>query len=296
MAQTPHKEKLVAALRNPKCIDDKPILEEAYRAYESWILGMRALSSTGKQKIEEMVGLLNEYKTYLEVELIAKRGSAFIKRQKGQLKLDNSVLEEFFIHVVDPSILPGLPLYDLEVGPHTAFMSLSFVPPSMNDLSGKPHVVVKHKNQDFALGKTIHYRFSPSANFEMENTTSGSFCLAVLAAEIKVNYDKTMFQECAGTAARLKQGCPIAKYYALVEYLDMEPEDCRLTEIDNVFLLRKTKRLPYGKRDNYDAVRRQREQFPIDAEIVWKFAREIQNFADAVWYDPQAALQRGSFV
>ena len=243
-----------------------------------------------------MVGLLNDYKNYLEVELIAGRGSAFIKRQKGQLKLDNSVLEEFFIHVIDSSILHGLPVYDLEVGPHTAFMSLSFVPPSINDLSGKPRVVIKHKNQDFALGKTIHYRFSPSANFETDSTTSGSFCLAVLAAEIKVNYDKTMFQECAGTAARLKQGCPIAKYYALVEYLDMEPEDCRLTEIDNVFLLRKTKRLPYGKRGNYDEVKRQHEQFPIDAEIVWKFVQEIQHFVNAVWYDPQAALKRGSFI
>ena len=296
MAKTPHKEKLLAALKNSKCIDDEPILEAAYRAYEHWIASTRALNSTGKQKIEEMVGLLNDYKNYLEVELIAGRGSAFIKRQKGQLKLDNSVLEEFFIHVIDSSILHGLPVYDLEVGPHTAFMSLSFVPPSINDLSGKPRVVIKHKNQDFALGKTIHYRFSPSANFETDSTTSGSFCLAVLAAEIKVNYDKTMFQECAGTAARLKQGCPIAKYYALVEYLDMEPEDCRLTEIDNVFLLRKTKRLPYGKRGNYDEVKRQHEQFPIDAEIVWKFVQEIQHFVNAVWYDPQAALKRGSFI
>ena len=51
-----------------------------------------------------------------------------------------------------------------------------------------------------------------------------------------------MFQECAGTAARLKQGCPVSKYYALVEYLDMQAEDTRLTEIDNVFLLRRAKR------------------------------------------------------
>ena len=138
MAKTPHREKLLAALRNPKCIDDKSILEKAYRAYKHWIASMRALNSTGKQKIEEMVDLLNEYKNYLEVELIAGQGSEFIKRQKGQLKLDNSVLEEFFIHVIDPSILHGLPVYDLEVGPHTAFMSLSFAPPNINDLEGKP--------------------------------------------------------------------------------------------------------------------------------------------------------------
>ena len=126
----------------------------------------------------------------------------------------------------------------------------------------------------------MHYIFSSSAGFEAERTAAGSFYLAVLAAEIKVNYDKTMFQECAGTAARLKQGCPIAKYYALVEYLDMEPEDCRLTEIDNVFLLRKTKRLPYGKREDYNEVRRLHEQFPIDAEIVLEIRARNTEFCE----------------
>jgi len=43
-----------------------------------------------------MTELLNNYKDFLEVDLITRRGSAFIKRQKGQLKLDNSVIEEFF--------------------------------------------------------------------------------------------------------------------------------------------------------------------------------------------------------
>ena len=138
--------------------------------------------------------------------------------------------------------------------------------------------------------------FSADRTFSPEKTATGSFSLAVLAAEIKVNYDKTMFQECAGTAARLKQGCPIAKYYALVEYLDMEPEDCRLTDIDNVFLIRKAKRLPYGKRSNYEDVKRLHAEHPIDSDVVWQFVKEVQRFIDSVWYDPQAALRRGSFV
>ena len=105
-----------------------------------------------------------------------------------------------------------------------------------------------------------------------------------------------MFQECAGTAARLKQGCPIAKYYALVEYLDMTPEDCRLTEIDNVFLLRRAKRLPAGKRADADEVRAAHKDNPIRADVIWSFVEEIQAFVQAVWYDPDAALKRGSFV
>ncbi len=296
MGKTPHKEKLLAAMRNPKCTADTDILSEAYQAYEHWIAQMNGLTSTGREKVREMTGLLNEYKDLLEVELIARRGSAFIKRQKGQLKLDNSVLEEFFIHLVDPSILQGLPDFELEVGPQTAFMSLSFIPRGVSELGGQPNVVVKHKDQDFGIGKTIHYMFSADETFSPEKTAAGSFSLAVLAAEIKVNYDKTMFQECAGTAARLKQGCPIAQYYALVEYLDMNPEDCRLTDIDNVFLIRKAKRLPYGKRSKYEEVQRQHKEYPIDPDVVWQFVEEVQEFIDAVWYDPEEALRRGSFV
>ena len=172
-----------------------------------------------------------------------------MKRQKGQLKLDNSVLEEFLIHLINKDIIDGLPTnFDLEKGPQNAFMSLSFMPENVQSLGSIPNLVLKTKNQDFTIGKSVYYKFSSNKDFITTQTLSGDFFLAVFAAEVKVNYDKTMFQECSGTASRLKQGCPISKYYALVEYLDMQPEDCRLTDIDNVFTLRKAKRLPLKKR------------------------------------------------
>ena len=292
----PHRDKLDAALRNPKCRADTDILKEAVKAYNKWVKETSALTTVGRERVRQMVELLNEYKDFLEVDLIADKGSPFIKRQKGQLKLDNSVMEEFAIQLIHPKIINGLPDFELSIGPNTAFMSLSFMPVDLESLSGPPSIVLKRKDQDFALGKVIHYKFSPDKGFSSPETASGSFCLAVLAAEIKVNYDKTMFQECAGTATRLKQGCPIARYYALVEYLDMEPEDCRLTEIDNVFLLRRAKRLPSGKRDDPREVRAAHKDSPIQADVVWRFVEEIQAFVQAVWYDPDTALRRGSFV
>jgi hypothetical protein len=296
MPRTPHKEKLLAAIANPKCIDDLPILREAEQAYNNWVAGMESLAPTGMQKVQDLTGLLNQYKDYLEVELIARQGSAFLKRQKGQLKLDSSVMEEFLIHIVEPSILSGLPPFDLEVGPQTAFMSLSFLPPSISSLDQKPEVVLKLKDQDFAIGTTIYYKFSPDSSFIASKTTQGKLYLAVLAAECKVNLDKTMFQECSGTASRLKQGCPLSKYYVLVEYLDMEPEDCRLTDIDNVYLLRHVKRLPFEKRSMYEEVQKQHREYPIDSQVIWKFVQEIESFIDSVWFDPHEALRRGSFV
>lgn len=296
MSSTPHKEKLIAAIENPKSNEDVTLLKEALAGYDVWISKTKALTSKGQKRVSEMTALLNEYKNYLEVDLIATKGSDFLKRQKGQLKLDNSVLEEFLIHLVNPAILNNLPNFELETGPQTAFMSLAFRPSTISNLNRKPEVILKVKDQDFTIGKEIHYKFSSDASFSNQKTVDGKFYLAVLAAECKINYDKTMFQECAGTAARLKQGCPIAKYYALVEYLDMQPEDTRLTEIDNVFLLRKAKRLPFEKRSLLTEVKAQHKDFPISAEVISLFVKEIQNFIDATWYNPDEALRRGSFV
>jgi len=293
---TPHKDKLVAAIANPKAKDDKELLVEALKNYDLWITATKALTSKGDKRVSEMVSLLNQYKDLIEVELIAQKGSAFLKRQKGQMKLDNNIMEEFLIHLVHPDILNNLPNFELYKGPHTAFMSLSFRPSNVQSLNEKPEVVIKNKDQDFTIGKSIYYKFSSEADFASAKTTNGKIFLAALAAECKINYDKTMFQECAGTATRLKQGCPISKYYALVEYLDMKPEDVRLTDIDNVFLIRKAKRLPFGKRNIYAEVKALHKNAPISDEVIINFTKEIQHFIDAVWYDPDEALKRGSFV
>jgi len=298
MSLTPHKDKLYAALNNHKCPpEDKELIKEAIHLYEEWVKKLNVLTAKGEERVKEMVKLLNWYKDSFEVELIMKRGSSFIKRQKGQLKLDNTILEEFLIHLIHPDILNGLENIELlEIGPHNAFMSLAFFPKSFKELTHRPNVFIKTKDQDFIIGAKIHYRFSTSQTFEERNTVDGSLILAVLAAECKINLDKTMFQEAAGTAARLKQGCPVARYYLLVEYLDMTPEDCRLTAIDSIFLLRHARRLPFGKRSIIEKVERQHKEHPIDYKVIWMFVQEIQKFIDAIWYDPDEALKRGSFV
>lgn len=71
MANTPHKEKLTAAIANPKCdADDVALLNEALEAYEDWASKLSKLTTTGKKRIEDMTDLLNIYKNFLEVDLI----------------------------------------------------------------------------------------------------------------------------------------------------------------------------------------------------------------------------------
>lgn len=296
MKTHPHRDKLIAAIDNPKANKDTEVLNDALNAYNTWIEKMNQLTSTGSNLVKDLTDLLNQYKDYFEVELIARRGSDFLKRQKGQLKLDNSIIEEFLPYLIDDRIISNLPKhFELETGSQTSFMSLAFRPSNIQSLN-KPEIIIKEKDQDFTIGKSIYYKFSSDSSFNDHATINGKLFLAVLAVECKVNYDKTMFQECAGTASRLKQGCPVSKYYAMVEYLDMQPEDTRLTSIDNVFLLRKTKRLPYEKRGLYDEVKKQHENYPISNDVILKFVSAIQEFIDATWYNPEEALERGTFV
>lgn len=292
---TPHLDKIKSAIKNPKAKADVKILNEILKAYVTWIKKMDSLKSKGDKKLKELVDLLNEYKDFVEVDLIIAQGSDFLIRQKGQMKLDNSIMEEFLIRLMDEDIIPELKGVDFITGPNKALMSLAFRPQDFAHLGEKPEVVLKVKDQDFILGKKIHYKFSSDKDFNKDNTQVGEFALAVIAAECKINLDKTMFQECAGTASRLKEGVPYAKYFTLVEFLDMIPEDCNLTEIDNVFLLRKGKRLPYEKRNKLEEVRKQRISNPIDYNIILKFVNEIRDFLDATWYNPDEALSRGSF-
>lgn len=295
---TPHLNKLQAAAVNPKASQaDRELLAEIELEYARWI---EALEETipgepPEARVRRQARLLNGYKFFVEVVCIARRGSAWLRRQKGQLKLDNSIIEEFLIHLVHPATLPGFDrLEELTVGPNKAFMSMSFGAESPGDLLDRPNVVVKTKDQDFVLGARMHYAVGTSE--DLTTATRGTFVLSLLAAECKVNLDKTMFQEASGTATRLKQGVPMSKYFVLAEFLDMTPEDVRLTDVDNVFLLRGVRRLGPAQRDDPEAVAQCHTRFPIRDDVIWRFVQEMQAFVDAAWFDPGQVLERGSFI
>ncbi len=60
-----------------------------------------------------------------------------------------------------------------------------------------------------------------------------------------------MFQEASATAHDVKTAVPGAKYYLLCEWLDMTPISTVPTDIDEVLLLRKAKRVGSQVRRHY---------------------------------------------
>ena len=70
-------------------------------------------------------------------------------------------------------------------------------------------------------------------------------------AEIKTNLDKTMFQEASATSHDVKTACTGAKYFLLCDYLDMTPINTATTDIEEILILRKAKRLASNIRSNF---------------------------------------------
>src|SRR3989344_2415611 len=126
--KTPHLEKIKAAIANPLSKKDVDLLNEVLAAYEVWVKKSATLKTEGVERVKDMTLLLNEYKDYVEVDLIMEKGSEFLRRQKGQLKLDNSIMEEFLTMLMNEKTIPELKGVDYVSGPQQAFMSLAFIP------------------------------------------------------------------------------------------------------------------------------------------------------------------------
>lgn len=247
---TPHLEKLLAAFSNEKLPpEDKPILEACVERYRSWIRDLGEVKGdTTEEIVTKMVGLLNDYRLYLDVEVIFDREADFLYRQKGQTKLDNSVIEEFLPHLVKKCVMEGREKAGISLGPNTTFSSIYFAS-SLDAPASGGGLTVRKKDQDFAVGKCVHLRASHDADFR--DARNESFYLGYVVAECKTNLDKTMFQEAVATAHDAKSAVTGARYYLLCEWLDMTPQSTAPTDIDEVIILRKQKRMSSNVRSAY---------------------------------------------
>jgi hypothetical protein len=241
---TPHLEKLIALLDNDKLPPtDKPRVTHAIKVYHRWIKYIEKILATNypeEKTLELMVKSLIGYKFYIDVSLIFNSPNDFLYRQKGQLKIDNSIIEEFLPRLINSSLVPDIKQLDVEVGPINSFSAVYFES-SLDIPAVGGGLKIRTKNQDFAISKRLYLKASHFPNFDKEVKTETN--LAYVVAECKTNLDKTMFQEGCATAHDIKSAIPGAKYFLLCEWLDMTPVSTAPTDIDQVILLRKAKRI-----------------------------------------------------
>ncbi len=248
----PHGDKLLALLDNEKLpTNDRRRVAQALEKYQLWRKQTHLVSGTVEEKVVAMVELLNDYKKYIELDLIFNSPDDFLYRQKGQLKLDNTIIEEFLPLLVTVTLFNTNKNHKLVFGPTTCFSGIRFDSSIMlSSAGGGMHLRVK--DHDFAISRPLYIQSSHQANFE--KSIIKETYIAYVAAECKTNLDKTMFQEAAATALDMKLAVPGAKYFLLCEWLDMTPISTSSTAIDEIIILRKAKRLSSNIRKEFSTV------------------------------------------
>jgi hypothetical protein len=297
----PHYGKVIACLENPRLPEaDKERLEEAIRKYHEWIDELESVERGKADTVEKLVEITNKYKRFIELDLIFDSTDNFLYRQKGQLKLDNTILEEFLPQLVFRS-LRGID-ESFELGPRNTFAGLSFLSSVGNPgEGGEPNI--RTKNQDFILGKKLYLKTSFDADFQNYKLIESH--LGYVCAECKTNLDKTMFQEAVATSRDLKIAVPGSLYFLICEFLDMTPVSIISTQIDDVLIVRKMKRMSSNIRQEYrtpEARRIHRQQY-VDfldaskyyADVFQRMISKIQTLIDDTSPSVDKVLNQGHF-
>lgn len=298
---TPHLAKLTALLENPRLpITDKPRVNEAVKRYRQWIAGMESIKPGSNDSVQRLVEVTNQYKLFIDLELIFDSPNDFLYRQKGQLKLDNTIIEEFLPHLMFRCLT--LPPDEFEFGPQKTFAGLSFTSALANPgTGGQP--ILRTKDQDFVLGKRLFMMTSFDKNFEDAEQLEAH--LGYVCVECKTNLDKTMFQEAVATSRDLKIAAPSSLYFLICEFLDMTPVSIMSTHIDDVLIVRKAKRMSSNVRQEYRTAQDRQahrddylvflEGAQYHADVFQRMIDKIQSIVDDV--DPTAGnvLRRGYF-
>lgn len=253
MLRGTHGEKIVAAMDSAKLPNsDKSRLEAALQKYDGWVIALKeADAPTVGDLIEKLVKLFNEYKFYIDIDLIFDSQEDFLYRQKGQLKLDNTVIEEFLPILVRKCLLKEFGKYDVEVGSQTATFSSAYFASSLSSPAIGGGLSIKTKDQDFSMSRTLYLRSSYTPTFDAEKTVTVATHIGYVMAELKTNLDKTMYQEASATAHDIKLAVTGAKYYLLCDFLDMTPISTATTDIDEILIVRKAKRISSNVRKEF---------------------------------------------
>ncbi|EIE1197862.1 TPA: Bpu10I family restriction endonuclease [Vibrio parahaemolyticus] len=283
MLPTVHLDKINSAINNEKMPQaGVDVLRAGLPRYHQWIQDMNAVEGDDiEQVVTQMVALFNEYKYFMDFEQVFSSGVDFLYRQRGQLKLDNSIIEEFLPHLVS-KCFPDI--NNVSYGPTKCF-SAAYFQTSLRTRGNGGGLNVRTKDQDFAIARKLYIKSSHKHDFEESDLVETH--LGYVTAECKTNLDKTMFQEATATAHDVKLALPGSKYFLLCEWLDMTPVSTAPTDIDEVLIMRKAKRINSNIRKNFSTIAGREEKSewysnflrenPFREEVFLRFIGHIES-------------------
>ncbi|HGM7300437.1 TPA: Bpu10I family restriction endonuclease [Stenotrophomonas maltophilia] len=213
------------------------LLAEIRRRYEVWkaanaeIKGPINVSAPADaQALADRVGLLNDYKDFIEE-------ARFVGAFDSRSNLQSSVLEEFMYYLFSDLVksISG----DALVGKSHSFKDVFFRAPSFSAMLQSPHSFIEKKDHDFAIGVSVRadLKTKGAARGEIEQ-----WDLPAVAIECKTYLDKTMLQDVSTAAEELKRRNPNAIYIVVAEWLKLtESVNIKKLKVDQIYILRKQK-------------------------------------------------------
>lgn len=245
------------------------ILKEIFEKYKKWRELTEEIKGNFLEDIKEKVRLLNEYKNYIDS----------VKQYfKPQDKLESSIIEEFLYFLFNDikNISEDLVYF----GPAKAYLDLSFAPRNLRHFLKYPGVYINEKNQDFTISKEVICIFK---NKNGEKEEKFKIIVPAVAIECKAYIPKTMFDQAAYEAQRLKEGNPFALYIIVAEQNALSNDvNLKQTKVDEIFILRKQKRTAKKK--------------PIDYGIVYELFKLVEDYLKKDWFDVSKATERGRLI
>lgn len=300
-----HGKALANVLANARLPEsDKDPVSNAMRWYAGWVERMEDMQwqlahseLSTESFVNEMVDNLNKYKTMIDMLLIYDSKHNFLYRNRGQLKLTSTIMEEFLEHLIPPCF-PDVSK-DLEMGGTRCVSSMQF---SVFDDSNDS-LMTFEKDQDFAISRKLHAQVCYQDDFV--DAAKYTLKIPLVAVECKTYIDKTMFQESVATANRMKQLCPQSRYFVLAEWLAMQPVDTSHTGIDCVFIARKAKRFRdqfNGSLNTYKGRQEKRQEYldlldenKLEPMVFLKLIQSIKPALTNYVQDADTVLERGHF-
>ncbi|WP_246844431.1 Bpu10I family restriction endonuclease, partial [Hydrocoleum sp. CS-953] len=162
------------------------------------------------------------------------------------------------------------------IGKYRTFKDIFFRSENYQDMLSHPHALIKLKDNDFAIGVRINATMNCQGSQELE---SHIWDVPAVVIECKTYLDKTMLQDAATAAEKLKYRNPNAIYILVAEWLKLtDAVNLRKFKIDQIYVLRKQK--------NTDREFRFKEGYikhPIYADVVEHLFVYIRDYLTSDW-------------
>lgn len=264
-------------------------LEKIRRTYEKWKKDNLSLKGPYSESpdnevddiINKRVGLLNDYKDFIEAKTYAE---AFDSRSN----LQSSVLEEFCYYLFH-DLIEGIAEKGL-VGKASALKSISYRPTSYSEMVKKPCFTIEQKAHDFLIGVNVAAKFQCEGEPDIQEEI---LQIPAVAIECKTYLDKTMLEGSSTTASQLMEFNPNSMYIILAEWLKLTDNiNLKKYKIDQIYILRKQKNT-----DRKDRLKTTYQKNPIYADVVKHLFLTVREHLTKDWsVEKSEGLNRGYLI